>query len=76
MSGVVSGEAREVIEEREAHELTEARGLSVAVTFVIGVCLGSESERGITSRERSLMRGRSKVNLWVRMRSRRSARSC
>ena len=76
MSGVVSGEAGEVMEEREAHELTGARGLSAAVTFVIGVCLGSESERGITSRERSLMRGRSKVNLWVRMRSRRSARSC
>ena len=64
------------MEEREAHELTAARGLRAAVTFVIGVCLGSERDRGITSRERSLMRGRSKVSLCVRIRSRRSARSC
>ena len=64
------------MEERESHEFAVARGWSLAVILVIEVYLGSERERGMTSRERSLMRGRSKVSLWVRMRSRRSARSC
>lgn len=76
MRGVVSGEVKVATEESEAHELTEARGLSAAVTLDIEVCRGSDRERGMTSRERILMRGRSKVSLWVRMRSRRSARSC
>ena len=40
MRGVVSGEVKVATEESEAHELTEARGLSAAVTLDIEVCRG------------------------------------
>ena len=76
MRGLVSGEVKVATEESVAHELTEARGFSAAVTLDKEVCRGSDSDRGMTSRERIRMRGRSKAILWVRMRSRRSARSC